>query len=166
MLAAHEIFAFMSPALALEIVERAHATDRDAYRTLLGTVAEFRHVRPVFLERKPRAECHRAIAESLCKPKLELQAVTLLQTWLLKTQSAMLMDFLNALEIKHENGVVDSLPETVDDAKLNAAVEALLAKHPREHVAVYLRAFNDLNRANWKSLATLLDSDARLQLGG
>jgi hypothetical protein len=32
-------------------------------------------------------------------------------------------------------------------------------------VAVYLNAFNDMNEANWSNLKTLLESDARLQLG-
>ena len=165
MLAAHEIFAFMSPSLALQIIEQTHDHDRDIYHKLVNAVAGFRHVRPLFLERKPRVERHQTIAESLTRTKLELQAVALLQSWLLKTQQAMLADYLDALEIKHENGAVDSLPAGVDDAKLNAAVEALFAKYPRETVAVYLRAFNDLNPANWKNLAVLLDKDPRLQLG-
>jgi NADPH-dependent 7-cyano-7-deazaguanine reductase QueF-like protein len=32
-------------------------------------------------------------------------------------------------------------------------------------VAVYLNAFNDMNAAGWENLKTLLESDARLQLG-
>jgi hypothetical protein len=165
MLAAHELFAFMSPALALEIIETTHASEREHYRNLLNAVAEMRHVRPLFLERKPRPERHLAMAESLGKPRLEPAAITLLQVWLLKTQSAMLADFLNALAIPHENGAVDSLPEVMADAQLTAAVEGLLARHPRENVAVYLRAFNDLSQANWPNLAALLDHDPRLQLG-
>lgn len=165
MLAAHEIFAFMSPSLALQIIEQTHDQDRDVYHNLVNAVAGFRHVRPLFLERKPRAERHQIIAESLTRTKLELQAIALLQSWLLKTQQAMLADYLNALEIKHENGAVDSLPAGVDDAKLNPAIEVLLAKYPRETVAVYLRAFNDFNQANWNNLAALLDKDPRLQLG-
>jgi hypothetical protein len=53
----------------------------------------------------------------------------------------------------------------VDDAKLKAAVEGLLAKHPPEAVAVYLLAFNDMNEANWPNLKAMLESDTRLQLG-
>jgi hypothetical protein len=77
----------------------------------------------------------------------------------------MLVDFLNALEIKNEEGVVEDLPESVDDAKLRAAVDGLLAKYPHEAVSVYLNAFNDMNEANWPNLKTLLESDSRLQLG-
>jgi ABC-type sugar transport system substrate-binding protein len=82
-----------------------------------------------------------------------------------KKQTAMLVDFLDALGIPNENGVVEDLPANVDDAKLKSAVDGLLAKHPPEAVAVYLNAFNDMNEANWTSLKQLLESDARLQLG-
>jgi hypothetical protein len=53
----------------------------------------------------------------------------------------------------------------MDDAKLKAAVDELLAKHPPEVVAVYLNAFNDMNESNWANLKTILESDSRLQLG-
>jgi hypothetical protein len=77
----------------------------------------------------------------------------------------MLVDFLNALAIENKDGVVDDLPKEMDDAKLKSAVETLLTKHPPEAVAVYLNAFNDMNEAHWANLKTLLESDARLQLG-
>ena len=166
MLAAHEIFAFISAGLAAEIVEQLHATDKETFRTILKSVAEARHVRPVFLERKPRPECHKAMIESLGRTHLETAAITALQTWLMKNQTAMLADFLDALSIKHDKGAVEELPKSADDEKLRAAVEGLLAKYPHEKVAVYLRAFNDLSQANWPKLAKLLESEPRLQLGG
>jgi len=166
MLAAHEIFGFMSPGLASEIAEQLHGADKESYRSLLGSVAEARHVRPVFLERKPRPEQYKIIVESLGKPRLEAVAVTTLQNWLMKQQTAMLTDFLDALGIKHDKGAVEELPKEMDDAKLHAAVEGLLSKYPHERVAVYLRAFNDLSKANWPNLAKTLESEPRLQLGG
>ena len=83
----------------------------------------------------------------------------------MKQQKQLLVDFLNALGIQNKDGVVDDLPATVDDAKLKSAVESLLAKHPPEIVAVYLNAFNDMNEASWPNLKTMLEGDARLQLG-
>jgi hypothetical protein len=77
----------------------------------------------------------------------------------------MLVDFLNALEIKNEEGVVENLPAGMDDAKLKSAIETLLAKYPPEAVAVYLNAFNDMNEANWANLKSVLESEPRLQLG-
>jgi len=102
---------------------------------------------------------------SLAKPSLEAVAGNLIRTWLVKKYRPMLADFLNALEIKNEDGVVDDLPPSMDDAKLKAAVELLLGKYPHEAVAVYLNAFNDMNEANWANLKSMLEADPRLQLG-
>ena len=73
-------------------------------------------------------------------------------------------ELLGVLGIEHENGVVESLPKTVEDERLKAGVESLLAKHPREAVAIYLHAFNSMNGENWTNLEDLLRTDLRLKL--
>jgi hypothetical protein len=155
----------MSPALANDILNFTYESDKPAYKATLNAVADARKVRAVFLERQPRPQRHAMMVASLSRPALEAAAGQLLRTWLVKQQRPMLVDFLNALEIKNENGVVDDLPKSVDDAKLKSAIETLLGKYPAETVAVYLNAFNDMNEASWPNLKTLLESDSRLQLG-
>jgi hypothetical protein len=165
MLTSHELFGFMSPNLANEILTFVHESDKPTYKTTLNAVAQARHVRPVFLERQPRAQCHAAILSTLSKPALEAAAANLIRVWLVKKQRQMLVDFLNALGLPNNEGVVDDLPAMMDDAKLKSAIDTLLAKYPGEAVAVYLNAFNDMNEANWVNLKTMLESDKRLQLG-
>lgn len=165
MLTSHELFGFMSPALANDILGFTFETDKPAYKATLAAVAQAKHVRPVFLERQPREARHTAMLAALAKPNLEPAAGALLRVWLVKKHVAMLVDFMNALGIPHENGAVDDLPKTMDDEKLKAAVEVLLGKYPHEAVAVYLNAFNEMNAAGWANLQTMLESDPRLQLG-
>jgi len=165
MLKSHELLGFMSPALANDILSFIFETDKPAYRATLAAVAEAKHVRPIFLERQPRDQRHASMLTALTKPQLDAAAGAFIRVWLVQKQKAMLVDFLNALEIKNENGVVEDLPAGVDDAKLKAAVEILLGKYPHETVAVYLNAFNDMNTAGWANLKTLLENDSRLQLG-
>ncbi|HEX4348859.1 MAG TPA: hypothetical protein VH251_00655, partial [Verrucomicrobiae bacterium] len=97
--------------------------------------------------------------------QLDAAAGALLRAWLIKKHKAMLVDFLNAIDIPNEDGVVEDLPASVDDTKLKSAVELLLGKFQPEVVAVYLNAFNDMNTANWPNLKAMLESDTRLQLG-
>jgi len=165
MLTCHELFGFMSPALAGEILSHAFEADKQLYRNTLNAVAESRKLRPVFLERQPREQRNAGILAALTKPSMELAAGNLIRSWLVKKQRALLIDFLNALELSHEEGVIEELPPSVDDAKLRGAVDGLLAKHPPEAVAVYLNAFNDMNGANWPNLKAILETDPRLQLG-
>jgi hypothetical protein len=155
----------MSPALATDILQFTFDSDKPAYKATLSAVAQAKHVRPVFLERQPREARHLAMLTALTKPHLDAAAAALLRAWLVKKHKAMLVDFLNALDIPNEDGVVEDLPSAPDDAKLKAAVEVLLGKYVHEVVAVYLNAFNDMNTANWPNLKTLLENDARLQLG-
>jgi len=165
MLTSHELFGFMSPALANEIITFTFESDKPTYRATLNAVAEARHVRAVFLERQPKTQRHATMSAALAKPSLELVAGNLLRTWLLKKNQTMLVDFLNSLGIENKEGVVEDLPGSMEDARLKSAVDGLLAKYPPEAVAVYLNAFNDMNEANWANLKTLLETDSRLQLG-
>jgi hypothetical protein len=165
MLTSHELFGFMSPNLADEILNFVHESDRPTYKNALNAVAQARHVRPVFLERQPRAQRQAALIATLSKPMLEEVTGGLIRVWLVKKYKTMLGDFLDALAIQNEGGVVDDLPAAVDDVKLKPAVDVLLTKYPPEAVAVYLHAFNDMNEANWANLKIMLESDSRLQLG-
>lgn len=160
----HELFATMPPALAAEIIEFNHTSEKKLYRAALETVAQSRKVRAVFLERQPRDERCAAITASLSRPALHQAADSLLRNWLLRKHTSLLTDFLEVLGIQHENGVVEALPKTVEDERLKAGVESLLAKHPREAVAIYLHAFNSMNGENWTNLEDLLRTDLRLKL--
>lgn len=165
MLTSHELFGFMSPALAMDIIIYTHENDKPLYRATLGAVADARKLRPIFLERQPKPQRHEAMLASLARPSLEPVAGNLIRGWLFKKHKTLLIDFLNGLGITHEDGVVEQLPPSTDDDKLRAAVESLIAKYPPETVAVYLHVFNGMNDQEWVNLTTLLNSDARLQLG-
>jgi len=166
MLTSHELLGFMSPNLATEILAYAFESDKPLYKATLQAVAEARKLRAVYLERQPRTQRHSLMLATLARPSLEMITANLLRTWLLKKHQSLLTDFLDALGIVHKEGVVEELPATMDDEKLKAAVDSVLAKHPPEVVAVYLNAFSEMNEVDWPNLKAMLKSDPRLQLGG
>ena len=100
----------MSPALANDILGFAFEADKPTYKSTLNAVAQARHVRPVFMERMPRTQRHAMMVSLLAKPLLEQAAGGLIRVWLVKKHRAMLVDFLNALAIPNNEGVVDDLP--------------------------------------------------------
>jgi hypothetical protein len=164
-MAAQRLFGALSPALASEILEFTFANDKPLYRATLEAVAQSRKLRPVFLERQPRAERHAAVISALGRPTLGLAGDTLIRNWLVKQQTALLTDFLDALNIPHEKGVLQDVPPSVEDAALQSAIEGLLARHPREIVALYLHAFQQMNEGGWANLDAHLQTDPRLKLG-
>jgi hypothetical protein len=159
-----ELFAAMPATLALDILEFNHTHDKKLYRASLDAVASARKLRPVFLERQPWQERYKMMIASLSRPVLGVAADSLLRNWLLKKYTAILTDFLDALNIKHDQGVVEDLPKSVEDGALKTAVETLLAKHPAEPVAVYLHAFNSMNAETWANLDEILKAEPRLRL--
>jgi len=162
----HQILAAMPSTMANDVLEFAFSTDKKLYRAALEAVAQARKLRMVFLERQPRAERNASMLTYLSRPALDVVADNLVRAWLLKKHTALLTDFLDALKIVHEKGVVEDLPQSVEDPLLASAVDQLLEKHPPDLVAVYLHAFNDMNEARWQNLDKRLSEDARLQLYG
>jgi hypothetical protein len=160
----HELFGFMSPELSKRILDDTYAEDKPLYKLTLAAVADAKKLRPMFYEKKPRAERDADMISMLSRPRLEETGANLLRGWLMKTQKPLLIDFLNALGLKHKDGVVDDFPPTLDDATLKKAVDAMLSKHPKEIVIVYLNAFGNMNEAGWPNLNEMLEKDERLQL--
>lgn len=164
MLTSHELMGFMSAELSNDILQSAFENDKDLYKATLKAVADARKLRPIFFEKQAKAQRHASMVSTLSKPNMELAAGTLLRGWLLKKYNGMLVDFLNALDIPHKDGVVEDLPEKIDDAKLKTGVDTLIAKYPREVVAVYLNAFNSMNETGWDNLEKMLSEDSRVQV--
>src|SRR2546426_1830092 len=123
MLTSHELLGFMSPALATEVLTYAYESDKPLYRAALSAVAEARKLRPVFMERQPRAERHAAMLQTLTRPSLDSVTGNLIRVWLLKKYNSMLCDFLDALGITHKEGVAEDFPASMDDARLRTAVD-------------------------------------------
>tara|TARA_B100001123_G_scaffold412441_1_gene509717 strand:- start:230 stop:730 length:501 start_codon:yes stop_codon:yes gene_type:complete len=166
MLTFHELIGFMSPKMANQILEDTQANNREVYRALVAAMAEAQKMRPVFIGRQPKERRHKNFVQMLSRIGAEEHAGNLIRGWLFKEHKDVLTDFLGKLGIEHEEGMVDDLPDSIDDAKLNEAVDLLLEKHDQELVAVYLTAFNASNENRWDNLDALLADDERLQFHG
>ncbi len=162
---ASEIFQHLSPTLAEQTLTYLNTAEKPTYKVAIQTLAAQRKLRPVFVERKPRAERHAWMQAALARPANEQIAANLLQMWLMGAQSPVLCDFLDALGIEHdEHGGIENLPAAPDAEKLRTAVDAILAKHPAEVVAVYLQSFQTMDIAGWPALGEILEKDERLHL--
>ena len=162
---ASEIFQHLSPATGEAVLTYLQESDKPTYKVAVQTLATQRKLRPVFVERKPRPERHAWLHAALGRPAAEQIAGNLLQMWLLGSQAPMLCDFLDSLGIEHdENGGIENLPPCPPPEKLDAAIDALLAKYPPETVAVYLHCFQAMDIAGWTPLAEKLAADPRLHL--
>ena len=162
---AHELFQRMSPSLAAEVFTFLQREQKPVYKAAIQGLANQRNLRGVFIERKPPQERHPWLQAALSRPLSDGVASHLVQAWLLGGHKPMLNDFLDALEIAHEDdGTVDELPASPPKEKVAAAAAQLIAKYPAETVAVYLHAFRDMDSAvQWPALDEVLHETPELQ---
>ena len=163
----NQIFAQMPTSTASALFSHLFEKEKPLYKNLIETLAKQRKLRPVFIERKPRPERYAWFKEALGRKINEGIAAHLLQIWLVGQHSQVLCDFLDSLGIKHdENGTVEELPPPPPREQLEQAINALLEKHERDVVSVYLHAFQALDDTGWPVLGEILQSDERLRIGG
>lgn len=163
---AFEILEQASPDLGRQMLRFFREHERDVYRTTLASLAGQRRLRPVFIQKKPVEQQIDWILSNLNRRQGDAVAEHLLQVWLMKGHSAMLVDFLDAAGIAHDGeGGVDDLPETLDAGRVASAVDALEAKYPAELVSVYLRVFQLQQPGGWPEIAEILANRPALALG-
>lgn len=163
---AYELFQSVKPSIASEVLLWMRETDRNAYKTVLGSLATSRKLRLPFLQKKPVIEQVAWMHKTLQLKGNDMVAEHLLQVFFMQGQQGMLVTFCDALEIPHngEGQVEGDLPETLDQTKLNHAIDALLEKHDPTLVTLYLHTFNLQTPDGWSALAEALEQDERLTL--
>ena len=160
---AYELFARLSPAEASGILEWLQESDRAAYKTCAGLLATRRKLRPVFVERKPKAERNAWMAENLGKPASADLATEILQSWLLGAHGDMVCGFLDSLKIPHDGkGPIETLPAEPPAGDVDRAIEELFSKYPADAVLVYMNLFASMEMTAWPHLKELVSTDPRL----
>jgi hypothetical protein len=161
----YEVFAALPPAVAEQLFSYVHEREKPLYKATIDTLAKQRKLRPIFLERKPRAERHAWMKDALGRKLNEAVAAHLLQLWLVGAHARLLCDFLDGLGIAHDdNGTIETLPPPPAREALLKAIDPLFEKHDPAVVVAYLHAFQALDENGWPTLAELLAGDPRLQL--
>ncbi|MBK1853537.1 hypothetical protein JO972_01055 [Verrucomicrobiaceae bacterium 5K15] len=163
---AYELFTAVKPAIVNDMFMWMRETDRNLYKTALGSLATNRKLRLAFLQKKPATEQIAWMHKTLMLKSSDMIGEHLLQVYFMKGQEEMLATFCDGLEIPHDgNGQVEGeLPETLDADKLKTAVDALLEKYDPALVALYLYTFNIQTPDGWEELSKTLAEDDRLKL--
>ncbi len=163
---AHLLFQRMPAETAAEMLRYLREHEREAYKSVLSSLAVQRKLRPVFIQKRPLDKQIEWMTESM---KLRVGndiGEQVIQVWLMKANKEMLVAFLDAMGIEHDGeGSIDNLPETMDPETLKTSVDGLLEKYPAHAVALYLNVFQSQRADGWPALGELIASDPRLQIG-
>jgi hypothetical protein len=165
MLQPHEIFARMPKETARGILQFLHENQKPFYKASVESLAQSRKLRPVFIERKPRAEQYTWIAEQLGRKTQDAVAAHVLQVWLVGAHKGLLCEFLDGFGIAHdENGTIETVPDAPPKADVERVVAGLSTKYDRTVLAIYLHAFQALDPVGWPTLAEVLQENPALHL--
>ncbi len=161
-----EIFASITPQRSAAIFTHFYENEKPLYKATIETLSKQRKLRPIFIERKPREERFTWMRDAVARKTNDGIAAQLLQIWLVGAQRSLLCEFLDGLDIKHdENGTIEELPPSPKRDALEKLIATLLEKHDRETIAIYLHAFQALDDKGWDALGEILATDERLRLG-
>lgn len=164
---AYQIFQAISPELGKSIFQDLRDTHKEVYSSTLASLAQQKRLRPVFIQRKPVPQQIEWMVKTAKQKVADGVSEHVLQIWLLKSQQEMLIEFLDALGVEHDDeGTVDDLPETLDPKKLKKAVDLLLGKYPQENVVLYLHMFQMQRPGGWEEVTEILEKDDRLAFAG
>ncbi len=131
-----------------------------AAQAIRGEIAAARHFRPQVLASWDTAKLADTGARlDLGDKPIAWEALLALH---LKARTPMLVQFLDALSIPHENGEIKGELDTgaLDDAKVRAAAEGLLAGFDDSTVAIYLLALRSSQPA-FRGVDTVLEGLAK-----
>ena len=162
---AFQIFQAISPELRTDILAWMQKEARDAFTTALFEIGMKRKLRPQYFNSKSPADRVTWLAPYLGWKIYDGVAEQVLQLWLLKAKTPMLVAFLDEAGIKHDgNAQVDDLPDDLAAKKVKAGIDAMLKDHPGEQVAIYLNLFQRQKEGGWPAVTAELEKRDELKL--
>jgi hypothetical protein len=160
------IWGGMSDEVAATVLADVRRESPDTYRGAVNTAAAAFRMRPDAFRQQPLPRQAATIRRALTQVNQQEQGALILIEWLTKTQKPMLTQFLDALEIAHEDGTIkDEISPEPDEEKLAAAIAGLRASFPPEQVRVYLQAFSVITADEWQHLPALIDAEVSTPTG-
>jgi len=155
----NEIFARMSPEVALAFLDEIHKEAPGVEEIALSAAAGAFRLRPVFLRRQPRKRQAEWMRQALARAAMAPVAEELLAEYFLEYHADVLAEFLDALGLEHEKGVLaSSAPECPKPDELAKVIATFRKGQDPERRELLMRAFAAQSSIDWPDLESLLSS--------
>ena len=153
----NEIFAQMSGDEALAFLEEMRKEAPDVARLSLAAAANAFRLRPEFLKRQPRPRqaewMRRALGRTVGAPLAE----EVLASYFLDYENDLLIEWLDALKIDHEEGRLSGeIPPCPEPKELEAIVKKFRSGDKAEKRELLIRAFASQSAIEWDALDALI----------
>jgi hypothetical protein len=157
----HEIVASVEAARWEIILTTVREQSTDLWRSLERATIEDQRIPRRLWQRYPPAERQTRMRRALLAPANMPLAIEVLREYLMAAHRPLIIRFLDLLELPHTEGVLpDGQLPTPEPARLEAAIDTLLAEFPRAEVLLYLRLLALQEATAWPGLAERLAAEA------
>ena len=157
---AYQIFQTIPTALAGTLFTYLRKEERESYKGVVERLAEQQKMRPVFITKQSPEKQVKLLTAACGRKPAEAIAMQVLEIWLMRGRQAMLVDFLDRMEIKHDGaGMVDKFPEVMEPALLSSTLAGMRETYPAGELALYLYVLQEQKEGGWPELSALLDAE-------
>jgi hypothetical protein len=158
---AFQVFAAMSPDRATQVLRDVAERSPRTFAQGIDAASAALNARPVYFQRQPFEKRALAVRRALARVSENELAEELLAVYFLECRKPLLLEWLDAVGVKHDDGALeDDVPPPPPAKKLRAAVQAFRKLDDRADRELLLRTFAAQNAIEWPELDALLESDA------
>jgi hypothetical protein len=157
----HQVFARMTPERAVEVLGQIKAKLPGVYTQAVGAACVTLHARPQFLMKQSDQKRAHYVRQALSRVVADPIAEEVLAAYFLEIRRDLLVEWLDALGIAHENGILkDEDPPQPAPEALAAAVEKFRAGEGAADRQLLLEAFAAQGAVSWPALDALVGAGA------
>ncbi len=153
----YQVFAAMTPERATAFLRVLQEKSPAAFASLLHAASVALRARPVYLQRQPFEKRAAAVRQALSRVQANTLAEEMLALYFLECRKELLVEWLDAAGIAHEDGVLkEAAPAEPPAQKLHDAVTAFRKGEGPEERELLLQAFAAQSVVDWPALERLV----------
>ena len=153
----NQVFARMTPERAVELLAALKQKVPGIYTQAVGAACVTLHARPQFMMKQSAEKRGHFVRQALARVAAAPIAEEVLAAYFLEVRRELLIEWLDALAIEHENGILkNEQPPAPPPDRLEAAVAKFRAGEGAADRALLLEAFAAQDAIDWPALDALL----------
>ena len=155
----YQIFSAMSLDRAGAIMSGLSENAPQMFKQALLAASASMNARPTYLQRQPFEKQVGAVRRALSRVAADGGAEEVLAVYFLECRKELLVEWLDLLGIKHEDGILEAdSPAAPSKAELQRACDTFCGVDDDDDRSLLLNAFAAQSAIDWPDLEALLDS--------
>ncbi len=153
----YQVFAAMTPEHAQDFMHALADASPAVFAQAVAAASAALKARPVYLRRQPFAKRAEAVRRALSRVAANPVSAEVLAVYFLECRKQLLVDWLDALGLEHEEGTLRSdAPPQPPEPELRATIEKFLSTDGDPDRALLIAAFSAQDAIEWPVLEAVL----------